>query len=85
MRAHMTEQKDETPDFSAIAEELRKRQEEEKHSMNENHVKMTIYVREDIAKAMESLYLKRGDHNRIVNEAMAQYVEREYKRLQDNR
>lgn len=81
MRAHMTEQKDETPDYAKIAEELQKRHEEEAHSLNSEHVKMTIYVQEDIAAAFNALCLKRGDQKKYLNEALADFIVKKHKEL----
>lgn len=70
------------PDFSKIAEDLQRRHEEEKHSLNEGHVKMTIYVNEDIAKAFNALCIKRGDQKKYTNEALADFVAKKYRELQ---
>ena len=82
MRAHMTEQKDDTPDFAKMAEDLKKRHEEEAHSLNDAHQKMTIYVNEDIANAFNALCVKRGDQKKYINEALGDFVAKKYKELQ---
>lgn len=74
-------QEEETPDFSKIAEELAQRHEEEKHSLNDAHVKDTIYIQEDIYKAFNSLCVKRGDKKQFVNEALADFIVKKYKEI----
>lgn len=81
MRAHMTEQKDEAPDFAQIAADLQKYHEEEKHSPNDGHVKDTIYIQEDIAKSFNALCIKRGDKKKFVNQALADFVLKKHKEL----
>ena len=81
MRNQMTERKDDTPDFSKIAEDLQRIHEEEKHSLNDGHVKMTIYVEENIAKAFYALCMKRGDQKKYLNQALADFVAKKYKEL----
>lgn len=71
------------PDFAKIAEDLKRRHEEEKHSLNEGHVKMTIYVEENIAAAFNALCIKRGDQKKYLNEALADYVAKKYRELQN--
>ena len=78
-------QEQETPDFAKIAEELQQRHAEEARSLNDGYVKMTIYVEENIAKAFNSLCVKRGDQKEYLNEALAQYVQKRYKELQTAR
>ena len=75
-------QEQETPDFAKIAEELQQRHAEEKHSLNDKHVKMTIYVEENIAKAFQSLCIKRGDQKEYINAALSDYIQKRYKEMQ---
>ena len=75
-------QEEDRTDFEKIAEELQQRHEEEKHSLNDKHVKMTIYVEENIAKAFYSLCVKRGDQKEYINQALAEFVKKRYKELQ---
>lgn len=82
MLSHMTEQKDDTPDFAKIAEDLQKRHEEEAESLNSGHVKYTIYVEENIANAFQALCLRRGDQKKYINEALADFVTKKHKEIQ---
>lgn len=75
-------QEQEAPDFAKIAEELQQIHEEEAHSLNDKHMKMTIYVRTDVAKAFNSLCIKRGDQKKYINQALSDFVARRYKELQ---
>ena len=72
---------DHGPDFAKIAEDLKRRHEEEKHSLNEGYVKMTIYVEENIAAAFNALCIKRGDQKKYLNEALADYVAKKHREL----
>ena len=74
-------QEAEKTDFAKIAEELSKRKEKETVGHNDNHVKATIYIEADIYRAFEALCVKRGDRKHHINKALAEYVEREYKKL----
>lgn len=75
-------QEQETPDFARIAEELKQRHEREARSLNDGFVKMTIYVDENIAKAFNSLCVKRGDQKEYINAALADYIQKRYRELQ---
>ena len=74
-------QEEEKTDFSKIAQELQERHEKEAVGANENYVKDTLYIESDIYKAFNALCVKRGDKKIHVNRALAEYVEREYKKL----
>lgn len=82
VRKQLAEEKETALDFASIAEELQKRHEEEKHSLNDKHVKMTIYVDEDLAKAFNALCIKRGDQKKHLNAALADYIQKRYRELQ---
>lgn len=72
----------EEPDYAKIAEDLQRRHEEEAHSLNDRHVKETIYIQEDIAKAFNALCLKRGDKKKFINQALADFVTKKHRELQ---
>lgn len=75
-------QEQEAPDFAKIAEELQQRHKEEKRSLNDGHIKMTIYVETDIANAFNALCIKRGDQKEYINQALSDFVARKYRELQ---
>lgn len=81
MRAHMTEGKDESPDFAKIAAELQNRHARMKRSPNEGHVKDTIYIQKDILESFNALCLQRGDKKKYVNQALADFVLKKHKEL----
>lgn len=75
-------QEQETPDFAKIAEELQKRHAEESRSLNSGYVKDTIYIDENIYKAFNALCTERGMKKQLVNEALADFVQKKYRELQ---
>lgn len=75
-------QEQETPDFARIAEELQQRHEQEKRSLNDSYVKDTIYIEENIYKAFNALCTERGMKKQLVNEALADFVQKKYRELQ---
>ena len=78
-------QEEDKPDFEQIARELQQRHEEEKRSLNDNHIKDTIYIQEDIYKAFNALCTERGLKKVYVNEAIADFVQKKYRELQQNK
>ena len=84
MLAQMTEQKTDQPDFEAIAEELKERHIKEARSENFEHIKDTIYVQKDIYEAFNALCTKRGDKKKYTNQALAEFVAKKYKELQND-
>lgn len=78
-------QEEDKPDFEKIAEELARRHEEEKRSLNDEHIKDTIYIQKDIYKAFNALCTERGLKKQYVNEAIADFVQKKYKELQQNK
>ena len=78
-------QEEEKPDYEQIARELQERHEEEKRSLNDNHIKDTIYVQEDLYKAFNALCTERGLKKQYVNEAIADFVQKKYKELHQNK
>lgn len=75
-------QEEDRTDFEQIAKELQQRHEEEKRSLNDNHIKDTIYIREDIYKAFNALCTERGLKKQYVNEAFEDFVKKKYRELQ---
>lgn len=75
-------QEQETPDFAKIAEELQQRHAEEARSLNTGYVKDTIYIEENIYKAFNALCTERGMKKQLVNEALADFVQKKYRELQ---
>lgn len=75
-------QEEEKTDFEKIAQELEERQKKEAISMNSDYVKDTLYIQKDLYKAFNALCIKRGDKKQHVNRAIAEYVQKEYKRIQ---
>lgn len=77
-------QEENKPDFEKIAEELAQRHEEEKRSLNTGFIKDTIYIQEDIYKAFNALCTERGMKKQYVNEALAEFVQKKYREIQQN-
>lgn len=69
------------PDFSAIAQKLEERKAKEAKGENDEHVKMTIYVRNDIAASFNALITKRGQQKEFANQALADFVKKKIKEL----
>ena len=79
-------QEQEAPDFAQIAEELQQRHAEEARSLNTGYIKDTIYIEENIYRAFNALCTERGMKKQLVNEALADFVQKKYRELQqDNR
>lgn len=69
------------PDFSEIARKLEERKAQEAKGENEGYVKMTIYIREDIAASFNALITKRGQQKEFANQAMADFVAKKIREL----
>lgn len=69
------------PDFSEIAKKLEERKAQEAKGENDGFVKMTIYVREDVAQAFNALITKRGQQKEFVNIALADFVAKKIREL----
>ena len=78
----IVKQEEEKPDFAKIAEELQQRHEQEKRSLNDSYIKDTIYIEENIYKAFNALCTERGMKKQLVNEALADFVQKKYRELQ---
>lgn len=77
----LTHKDDGAPDFSEIAKKLEARKAQEPKSENEGHVKMTIYVREDLARSFSALCTKRGQQKEFTNEAIADFVAKKIREM----
>ena len=77
----LTHKSDGEPNFAEIARRLRERQEQETKGENDGYVKMTIYIREDIAEAFSSLVTKRGQQKEFANIALADFVQKKIREL----
>lgn len=63
------------PDFAAIAEKLKERQDtEKKPSFLEGTRKLTIYIDNDVADAFTALCPNRGDQRRNATEAFEDWI-----------
>ena len=71
-------------DFSEIAKKLEERKATEAKGENENHVKLTIYIRKDIADAFNALITKRGQQKEYANQAFKDFIEKKVKELDLN-
>lgn len=69
------------PDFAELAEKLEARKEKEARGENEGHVKMTIYVEENLAKSFNALITKRGQQKQYINQALREFVQKKAKEL----
>lgn len=77
----MTEKKDDSTDFEAIAKELEARKQAEAKGENDGYTKDTIYIEDSIYKSFNALCLKRGDKKRFTNEALADFIKKKYKEI----
>lgn len=66
-------------DFAAIAAEL-EQQEEELPGANDGFVKTTLYLEENVFKAFQRLTTGRGEKKKAANEAISDWVLKEYNR-----
>ena len=69
------------PNFEELARALEERKEQEATGANEGFVKMTIYVREDIARSFNALCTERGDQKRYTNQALADFIQKKVREL----
>ena len=69
------------PDLKKIAQELQERHQKEAVSANSGFIKDTLYIEEDVYRAFNALCVKRGEKKTRVNEALREYVEKEYKKI----
>lgn len=69
-------------DLEALAAKLKERQEREKKGENTGYVKLTIYIREDLAAAFNALITKRGQQKQFANEAIEDFVLKKARELE---
>lgn len=67
---------EQTPDFKEIARKLEERKIREARKENEDYVKMTIYIRKDIAQGFNALITRRGQQKEFANEAFADLIQK---------
>ncbi len=72
---------DASQDFTELAKRLEERKKKEAKGENDEHVKMTIYVRKDIAQAFNALITKRGQQKTFVNQALSDFVQKKTREL----
>lgn len=77
----LTHESDGEPDFSEIAKKLKERKEQEAKGENEGYVKMTIYIRQDIAESFSALVTKRGQQKEFANQALSDFVQKKIREL----
>ena len=69
------------PDFAEIAKKLEERKAQEAKGENDDYVKMTIYIREDIAASFNALITKRGQQKEFANQAFKDFVAKKIREL----
>ena len=69
------------PDFAEIAAKLKMRQAKEARGENDGYVKMTIYIREDIAEGFNALITKRGQQKEFANAAFADFIQKKAREM----
>ena len=73
------------PDFNQMAEELMERNRIEAKSVNDGHTKDTVYIRTDLYNAFNALVTRRGMKKELMNEAIADFVLKKYKEIQNEK
>lgn len=79
--SQLTHETDGAPDFSDLAKKLEERKAQESKGENEGFVKMTIYIREDIAKSFNALITKRGQQKEFANQAFSDFIQKKSREL----
>ena len=77
----LAHENDGKPDFSDLAQKLQERQEREAKGENFAHVKMTMYIRQDIYDAFNALITKRGQQKEFTNQALSDFIQKKAKEL----
>lgn len=77
----LTHESDGERDFTEIAKKLEERKALEAKGENEGYTKMTIYIRDDIAKSFSALITKRGQQKEYANQAFKDFIEKKIKEL----
>lgn len=72
---------DGSPNFEELAKKLEERKAKVAKGENEGHVKMTIYVKGDVAKSFNALITKRGQQKEFVNQALRDFVQKKAREL----
>ena len=70
----LTHEHDGKTDLSELAKKLEERKALEAKGENDGYVKMTIYIREDIAASFNALITKRGQQKEFANIAFEDFV-----------
>ena len=81
MVAQLTHETDGKPDFAELAKKLEERKAKEAKGENEDHVKLTIYIKKEIADGFNALITKRGQQKAFANEAFADFILKKSKEL----
>ena len=79
--SQLTHETDGAPDFSDLAKKLEERKAQEAKGENEGHVKLTIYIRKDIADSFNALITKRGQQKEFANQAFSDFVQKKAREL----
>ena len=79
--SQLTHEETGEPDFTEIAKKLEERKAQEAKGENDGYVKMTIYIRDDIAASFNALITKRGQQKEFANQAFKEFVDRKVKEL----
>lgn len=79
--AQLTHEDAGEPDFTEIAKKLEERKAQEAKGENEGYVKMTIYIREDIAASFNALITKRGQQKEFANQAFRDFVAKKIREI----
>lgn len=79
--AQLTHEDAGEPDFTEIAKKLEERKAQEAKGENDGYVKMTIYIREDIAASFNALITKRGQQKEFANAAFKDFVAKKVREL----
>ena len=77
----LTHEESGEPDFTEVAKKLQEKKEQEAKGENVGHVKMTIYIREDVAAAFNALCTKRGQQKEYANQALQDFVQKKVREL----
>lgn len=70
------------PDFGEIARKLEERKAQEATGgANDGYVKMTLYVREDLARSFDALVSRHGQKKEYINQAIQDFVAKKAREL----
>ena len=68
-------------DYNVLAAKIEAHKAKEAKSKNDGYVKMTIYVREDVAKSFNALCTERGQQREFTNEAFRDFIKKKAKEM----